>query len=425
MLERAQRQQQVQGATTRSLLNTTGGTGTSIEGTPETKQFKYDRSAGGFYPELAGPPKTIGQNAAATPLVSQASVNRNFQRARPELAPEGSFNAAALQSMISQAFPAPIAPKDRYLGQPGEGGVLDIVTREIVPGSRMTPKPPADVQSALFQADGNAEEARKILNANGLKGEWAINSATGRMEFLSPQTLLASPGKYMKPPSGMKITSDGQGGFEMLTGDMAGGGGGMTKSTETGLEQTIIQGRDSLALINGLSSEFKPEYQQLGTRWNSMYSNAKDKLGLPLDEATKSQLSQYSSYQQKGAELLNKTIRDLTGATVGVQEAPRLLLQVPVAGQGLLDGDGPTRFQAKMKSVTDSITASIARAEYARANGLTKKQQFAIPLDTVPQMINAKGDQYRSDILRAQPNIPPEQLTEMVKNRLRQEFGLQ
>ncbi len=400
--EQGARAQQVQDATVRSLINTGGAVGT-----PATKAYEFNG-------------QTYGQNRAETPLVSRETNMGNLQRAAPQ-----AFNAAALQSMIGQVFPAPISVKDRFVGTPGEGGVLDITTQAIVPGTRTDPKQPADVQSALFQANGDPAKARSILAGKGVNGEWAINAANGRMEFVTPQTLLsAQPGKYMKPPSGMKITTDGQGGFEMVTGDMA-ANDGMTKPTAAGLEQTIIQGRDSLARLNAIKLQAKPEYQQLQTRWGTMVSAGKEKLGFGLDPAARQTLNDYTKYRRDVVANTNQTIKDLTGATVGVSEAPRLLQQMPVAGQGLIDGDSPTEFDAKMNATMDAITASIARAEYARTNGLTKKQQFAIPLDTVPQMINAKGDQYRDEILRANPNIPPEELAEMVKTRLRQEFGLQ
>jgi hypothetical protein len=98
--------------------------------------------------------------------------------------------------------------------------------------------------------------------------------------------------------------------------------------------------------------------------------------------------------------------------------------QIPVAGQGLFDGDGPVEFDSKLKGATDAITSSIARAEYARKNGLDKKQMFAIPLDSIPQLIEQKGNTYADELSRANPQAPPEQIQEMVKTRLREEFGL-
>lgn len=90
--EAQQRQQQVADASVRSMMNTA-----NVVGTPQTRAF-----------EVNG--RTVGQNAAATPLVSQASNMRNLQRGAGQ-----AFNAAYLQSMISQAF----APAQQRVVQEG------------------------------------------------------------------------------------------------------------------------------------------------------------------------------------------------------------------------------------------------------------------------------------------------------------------
>lgn len=96
--EAQQRQQQVADASVRSMMNTA-----NVVGTPQTRSF-----------EVNG--RTVGQNAAATPLVSQASNMRNLQRGAGQ-----AFNAAYLQNLINQTFAPEMSAADRYKSVPGIG----------------------------------------------------------------------------------------------------------------------------------------------------------------------------------------------------------------------------------------------------------------------------------------------------------------
>lgn len=310
----------------------------------------------------------------------------------------GRANPEAAAKLAMEKLGMGMAPsKDDFIGTPGEGGIYNWRTRQMVPGTTIPKERTPD-------------------------GQWAIRAGDGKPQFVSKQSLLDAPNAFLPVPTGMRIMSDGQGGFQITTGGMD--PVEMTTPTKSKLEDTILTGRDALARIRGIETKFKPEYQQLGTRWNNTWANIKDKAGIPLDAATRTQLEDFSSYRRETSANLNQTIKDITGATVSEQEAPRLMQQIPNAGSGLFDGDGPTEFQAKVKGTRDSISAAIARAEYARKNGLSRQQQFAIPLDSVPQLIDQKGNQYREELKRANPSAPDEQINEMVKARLRQEFGL-
>lgn len=128
--EAQQRQQQVADASVRSMMNTA-----NVVGTPQTRAF-----------EVNG--RTVGQNAAATPLVSQASNMRNLQRGAGQ-----AFNAAYLQSMISQAFappPAPVALSEgAVLTNPQTGEIVARNPRMERPEAPMTGigKAAADLQA--------------------------------------------------------------------------------------------------------------------------------------------------------------------------------------------------------------------------------------------------------------------------------------
>lgn len=369
------------------------------------------------------PPQNL-QGSARAPmpaipveLFSEGVRNAGLQDFKQRLMKAPKFQEA----QAALAFAPPKPPIELSKG----GKLIDPVTHEVVASNEASPELPSEVISALWQAGGDAEKARGLLAKKGQNGEWALDKRTKLPVFVSATDLLSDGGQnYTKPPSGMKIQADGQGGFTMVTGDMVGGDDGLTKPTQTSLEQTIIQSGDAIARLEGIKRQFKPEYQQLGMRWQNMVAAGKEKLGIPLDEATKGTLTAFSEYRRNAAANQNQTIKDLTGATVSVQEAPRLMLQMPTTGQGLFDGDSPTEFAAKLDGSIAGVKAAQARASYARKHGLSKDQMFAMPLDSIPAMIDKRGDEYLAQIRQGNPGIPDETAKEMVKARLREEFGL-
>lgn len=374
---------------------------------------------------------SVGTNAPGSVMADLIKPPERFQQETQDyraqvlplakrLAPE-----KFAESMLASILPKPpLTGKDRY-SAPSEGGVFDYEQMRMVPNTAVTPKPPSEITTALWAANGDPEKARASLNSKGMKGDWAIDAKTGKMGYVPESTLLgAPPGTYLPRPNGMKITSDGQGGFSFSTGDGAGGSAELTTPNKTSLQEILIKNTDSIARLENIKSGFKPEYQELGTRWKNLYASSKEKMGIPIDPTTKAGLEAFTTYRRDTAANTNQIIKDITGATVGETEAQRLMLQMPVAGQGPFDGDSPTEFEAKLNGTIKDLKAANARAAYALKNNLTKSQQFAIPLSSVPQMIEAKGAEYEAQVKRENPGVGQGQIQKMVEARLRQEFGL-
>jgi hypothetical protein len=284
---------------------------------------------------------------------------------------------------------------------------------------------PTSIQEALFVSNGDPEAAKTVLRNKGMDGEWVLGPG-GRTQYVPKSMLLdpANAGAYSKIPTGMKIVSDGQGGFTMATGDMA-AGSGLTTPNQTALQSSVLASQDSVARLEAIGAKFKPEYQELGTRWTNLANATKEKVGFKLEPQAQQQLEEFTSYRRDVTANTNKIIKDLTGATVGVDEAPRLMLEMPVAGQGLFDGDSPTEFEAKRKGTIASLKAANIRNAYALKNGLNKDQQFAIPLSTIPNLVNSRGAELAQQLKRENPTAPEDQINAMVKARMRMEFGLE
>jgi hypothetical protein len=131
-------------------------------------------------------------------------------------------------------------------------------------------------------------------------------------------------------------------------------------------------------------------------------------------------LRDFSQFRQNSINNLSQTIKDLTGAAMGIQEADRIMAGMPNAGTGLFDGDSPTEFKAKLDNVTKQMRNVEARNAYILRKGLSFKD---IPLDNVPKLINDRAAElareYRVDL----KNATPTQLS-AIKRQLAVEFGI-
>src|SRR3990167_7290409 len=72
--------------------------------------------------------------------------------------------------------------------------------------------------------------------------------------------------KGPRTTAGMRIVSDGQGGFTYETGTAGGAGGGLQRPRITAIEAGRQKASEGLALIRDVKSRYKPEYQKIGTR---------------------------------------------------------------------------------------------------------------------------------------------------------------
>jgi len=190
-----------------------------------------------------------------------------------------------------------------------------------------------------------------------------------------------------------------------------------SKTVASNMQETMVTQSDQLARLNAIQNSFNPDYLRLQGKLQAGVSNLKDKIGaLPPEEAQA--LTEYSTFAAKTAENLNQTIKDLTGASMGVTEAERLSKQIPN------DNDGPTQFQAKLNSTTETIKMSFARRAYMLKNGIQDPDVMAklMPLDKVKAAINKEG----ADLVKQYTAAGDDEATAAAKAKteLKTMFGL-
>lgn len=198
--------------------------------------------------------------------------------------------------------------------------------------------------------------------------------------------------------------------------------GAITQATKSKAQGNIMAFDDGLARLRSINDSFKPEYQTLGGKWTALVSSAKEKAGIPLDPEDQAYLRDFSAYKRNAVEAANLTIKDITGAAMSKDEAERLMEGMPVAGTGLLDGDGPTKFKSKLDAMYKSISAARARYAYTLSKGIPLEK--APPLESMNGIINRRGGEIEKELRAMYPKASNDDIRARVKGRLSQEFGI-
>jgi hypothetical protein len=194
--------------------------------------------------------------------------------------------------------------------------------------------------------------------------------------------------------------------------------GDLSKSTIGKLEEGILTNADAITRLNQIKASYRPEYQNVKYRVQSSWSELKDKFS-NLPQSEKNNLQGFVVYRQSALQNLNQTIKDLTGAAMGVQEAERIIAASPNAGTSVFDGDAPTVFQSKLDNQIKQVQYALARKQYSLKN---KLRWESIPLERMPTLINERGKE-----IAKQFNLNPEKNPadmNTIQRQLAAEFGV-
>lgn len=196
------------------------------------------------------------------------------------------------------------------------------------------------------------------------------------------------------------------------------------KPAQNKVDEGLLDAGMRLQMLSAIEKQFKPEFQQVGTRWDALKLAWRDKTGLDLaklDQGERQRLTEFSQFKRNSIDALNRYIQSVTGAAMTNQEAERILRGLPNPGTGLFDGDSPTEFKAKMDDAIKQVRMAEARLVYIKRNGLSLGD---VSLDRMPSLMNGRGVELEGLIKKQQPNLADADVRKLVKRNLAQEFGL-
>jgi len=202
--------------------------------------------------------------------------------------------------------------------------------------------------------------------------------------------------------------------------------GDLSKTTAGEVEKGVLSNAEAVSRLNSIYGTYRPEYLNIPFRAKQEWTNITGKFQ-KISPKDREVLTGYYAFKQNSLQNLNKTIKDLTGAAMGVQEADRIIASLPNAGSTILGGDSPVEFEAKLNNAVEQTKYALARQTYALKNGIKKDAWEKIPLSDMPSIVNKRADEI-AKAYKLDPNNPKnpnrEADKQTIKRQLAAEFGI-
>lgn len=205
--------------------------------------------------------------------------------------------------------------------------------------------------------------------------------------------------------------------------------GKLPKTVVDDVAKEEIKNTDLMGRLAQIQRSFKPDFlsyenqaKQYGISWLDKFDATRSKLP-PQELQTH---AEYAAFRRDVTDNLNRYIKEITGAAMGVEEAKRIVSSMPNMN------DGPTEFKAKLDSTVRSAQLALARQRYLRKEGLNGQPWQGTPEDAAREMPLEKmqGNIRRDTMnllqqLKSQhPNANPEQINGAVRAIIRQKYGI-
>ena len=273
------------------------------------------------------------------------------------------------------------------------------------------PAPTAEMYEQAKQMHGGDPKSKyssikKGIGPDGKEVFMGLNKETGKMEPIE--------GGVPTPGKGMKITTAD--GTTIETGVST---GGLTKSNQTKVQKDLLGATDALLKVNDIAAGFKPEYQELTTKFKMFGKNIKSILGGDTSPEDEAEMTAFSDYRADSGRLLTETLKEMSGAAVTESEAKRAETYIPKAGVGLFDGDSPVQMKAKIKNFQRFQIRATARLNFIRKNGM---EIGDIPLDRMEAIMERRGEAIEEEL--AGKGAPEDKIESLTRQQLAKEFGL-
>jgi len=379
--------------------------------------------------EVAGPEEGLG--LLAKQLDPLTELERRKSEADLRMQP---LRERLLQAQISQTT-KPDAPKvvevDGRLVQVGPDGsareiyqgppdpIKEMIAKRLGGGQQPQAQPQPQVQPQSFSTPSADPLLRNIVEnvaqpqpqaAPAMSAEPMVETPYGPMTRQQAQelggTMLLDP-RYQAAGKAI-LDSVQQGGAEW------------SKPVQNEIQTRQLNSSEGIARLRSIKERARPEFLTLeknfGMAWNALRERLNPNALTPKQ---KEELTNYYAFRSDTIDNLNQYIKEITGAAMSIPEAERIMQAMPTAGQGLLDGDSPTQFMAKLNASLQRLTLVNARMNYARKVG---QPWESIPIEQMERILQGRTDQLQE--MYQKQGLQGDELRGAVRQGLKQEFGI-
>ena len=260
-------------------------------------------------------------------------------------------------------------------------------------------KPPAEQWTTETNPDGSTTQ---------------INNVTNERKLVQGRT----------PVRGNGITYTATDGSIVQIGGSGGGGGvgpqDLSGPTRNKLQESIVQATEGLDRLNRIGDSFDAKFLTVPGRLKGVALNAKSMAGGlfgDMSEDEKKYVTDFTTFRADAAKNLNLYIKEITGASMSVQEGSRIIKGAPDP-----ENDGPEAFMAKYKSSIKDVSRAVMRANWSLKNGIGVKSvadlSKVMPLDAIDYVYAQRANAIWQEL-----GGKPETKAQSVK-QANQEFGL-
>ena len=386
----------------------------------------------------AGAPSRTPQSLGAALVGGLQGVGAGYQ---------GTLQQAAQQKLMQQKLQADLQSKQRTANAQNLVGGLYRPAQAATQG--IMDSPDVVVPPRPATPGGINQDVMSQLMALGPEGQKAIMDRLGMQKMMQPEMFSVGEGavQYSRDPfsgavtevaSGAPKMSDLERQFNFAKSPQGGGYTGTfeqfkaitapkttnivnplqpDKKMAGDLQAILLNAGDRRMRYNQIDATFDPKFLTVPYRTEQAWTSLKEKF-VELPEEQKDELRRFANWKQNSVNNLSLTIKELTGAAMGVEEAKRIIAGLPNPGTGLTDGDSPTEFKAKLDQTMQQMKLVEARTTYLLKNGLTLDK---VPLEKMPSIINERGKQIATQY-KLNPSKPRD--LDLIKKQLSAEFGI-
>ncbi len=209
-----------------------------------------------------------------------------------------------------------------------------------------------------------------------------------------------------------------------------GGSKGMTRKTKGALETDVLEMDSQLIKAERIIEQFEPEFLTIGGKARGAYLNIKDKVFGELTADESKYVTEISTFRQNALESINSYINAMTGAAMSNAESKRLREGVADAGDGILTGDGPTKFIGKLRETIKKGKLAKARSILMLEKGITVSDKNVADIELkynyndVQNMLNIKANELGAAYELKYPNKSDVEIRSMVKKEIKRGYGI-
>lgn len=205
--------------------------------------------------------------------------------------------------------------------------------------------------------------------------------------------------------------------------------GQLGKEARNEIDKNEVNLTEQLGRLREIRKQFKPEfltYEEQAKQYGISWLDKFDATRANLTPEQLAQHSEFSGFRRNVTDNLNRYIKEITGAAMGVEEAKRIISSMPN------ENDGPTQFIAKLKATERAAELAVARARVLRRDGFNgqpwdnnpETAARAIPLERMKSMIIEDSKRVYQQIRQQFPQAEDNQIKGAVRAHIRSQYGM-